>query len=130
MSTEIERHPNLLDEKLLVIYQDIVDNIITFHRLPFKLFETLRTKERQQKLFDDGFSKTLNSRHLPNKLGKSEAMDIVVYIDGKWSWDNKHLFYYEFLGSKIMEKYSGILKWGRDFKSFKDYPHFELIKSV
>ena len=73
--------PALLDDRLLKIYQDILVNVIQFHQLDFRLFETLRTLERQKKLFEDGYTKTLQSRHLANKSGKSEAMDIVFYVD-------------------------------------------------
>lgn len=130
MSTIIEKHPNLLDDKLLTIYNDINDNILTYHRLPFKLFETLRTPERQQYLFDQGNSKTLNSRHLPNKLGKSEAMDLVLYIDNKPTWDLKYKFYYDFLGAIVLHKYKNELRWGGNFKSFYDGPHYELLNKT
>lgn len=123
----IERHLALLDDRLLDIVEYINTNIITYHRLPIKVFETLRTEERQQELFDKGFSKTLQSRHLPNKLGKSEAVDFVVFYSGRWSWDDKDLYIYEFFGQLVKRKFGNILRWGADFKTFKDYPHFELI---
>lgn len=46
-------------------------------------------------------------------------------------WNNISSF--EKLGEKIMKKADELninIKWGRDFKSLKDYPHFELDKDI
>lgn len=96
--------------------------LIAAHNLPFKVFETLRTKERQEELFKKGTTKTMNSKHL-----EGNAIDFVVFIDGKWSWENKHRFYYDFLGALVNSRLSGKVRWGGNFKSFYDGPHFELI---
>ena len=43
-------------------------------------------------------------------------------------WNNIASF--EKLGEKIMQKAEDLgikIKWGRDFKGLKDYPHFELV---
>ena len=63
---------------------------LKYSKYDFGISESLRTKERQQELFDTGKSTTMNSRHLPNKLGVSEAIDIVVYVNGKVTWEHKH----------------------------------------
>lgn len=84
----------------------------------------LRTFEHQKKLFDQG-------RTTPGKIitkarpGYSYhnyglAVDIVFKDNGKWSWDEKHDW--AFLGE--LGKKLG-LRWGGDFKSIKDRPHFE-----
>ncbi len=70
----------------------------------------------------------MNSRHLPNKNGKSEAVDYVVYIDNKPTWDMKYKFYYDFLGGLFLHHHGDKIRWGGNFKGFYDGPHFELKK--
>jgi hypothetical protein len=121
----IEKHPNLLCDELKDIWEKIDTDIIVYHRLPMRLFETLRNPIRQKMLFETGMSKTLNSRHLPNKVGKSEAFDVVVHIDGRWSWEPRHFMYYNFFAQLVLMKFSKELEWGGNFTSFKDLPHFQ-----
>lgn len=124
METKIERHQNLLCDEMLELYQRIMDEVVVYHRLPFKLFETLRSPERQRYLVDSGFSKTMHSRHLPNSTGKSEAFDLVLFIDNKWTWTPLH--FYDFLGKSVLEKFGNKITWGGNFKNFYDGCHFEL----
>lgn len=108
-------------DKLVPEFREIVLKIIediTSQNLPLYVFETLRTKERQQYLFSQGTTKTLKGKHLEGK-----AVDFVVKDNGKWTWDNKHVATYKKLG-EIVSKYDNI-RWGGDFKKFKDYPHIE-----
>ena len=81
----------------------------------------LRTKEEQQKLFNEGKSKTMNSRHLTGN-----AVDVCVLVGGKASWAFEH---YSKLSEHVLKvaKEQGIpLVWGGSWESFKDGPHFEL----
>jgi len=75
--------------------------LIKEHNLPFRIFETARTLERQLKLVAEGRSKTLVSKHL-----KGEAIDFVVYHkdEKKYSWDEKDIFWYEFLGALVKDQ--------------------------
>ncbi len=125
----IENHLGLLDEELREIVDHIFCDIIVYHRLDFIVFETLRNPERQKFLFESGVSKTLNSRHLPNTHGKSEAIDLVYRVNGKPTWDLKHKAAYDFLGYKVLDKYGDKLQWGGNFKNFYDAPHFQLTKT-
>lgn len=87
----------------------------------FGITEGLRSVSRQQKLVMEGKSKTMNSRHLTG-----HAVDIVVYVEGKVSWDFK---YYEQVAGHILglaAKMDIPLIWGGSWKDFKDGPHFEL----
>lgn len=96
-----------------------------------------RTLAEQQRLFDAGLSKTMNSKHLAQSDGKSWAVDVAPYpID----WNNTKRFYY-FAGIMLalapyflpedME-----LRWGGDWdmdndlddQTFMDLVHFELRK--
>lgn len=91
----------------------------------FGITEGLRTKERQQQLFNEGKSQTLNSRHLTGN-----AVDIVIFIDNKVTWDLK---YYKVLSDhiKAVAKLNDVpIVWGGDWKSFVDAVHFELDRKV
>jgi len=116
-----------LDDDFLPIVMDIL-GIIKYHKLPLKVFETLRTIERQEMLLKDGYSKTINSKHLPNYRGKSEAVDIVVWTRGRFAWDNHYKYWYEVLGAIIIARYPVSIRWGGTFKNFFDGAHFELIR--
>jgi peptidoglycan L-alanyl-D-glutamate endopeptidase CwlK len=100
-------------------------SLIKYYRLPLEPFETLRTKTRQKLLIEQGFSKTYKSKHLANAKGFCEAIDFVVRIDGKWSWDNDVLHYYIFFGELVTREIGEVVEWGGHWKSFKDYPHFQ-----
>lgn len=81
----------------------------------------LRTKEEQKKLFDEGKSKTMNSRHLTGN-----AVDVCVIVDGKASWAFEH---YSKLSEHVLKTAKGLgvpMVWGGSWESFKDGPHFEL----
>lgn len=123
---ERESHINLLTDELLYIAEKMED-LILYHRLPFKRFETLRTLERQAYLFQQGTTKTMQSKHLPGIDNKSRAVDYVLYIDNKWTWDSKYRFYYNFFGALVLNNFPKKIRWGGSFKSFYDGPHFELI---
>ena len=91
----------------------------------FGITEGLRTKERQQQLFNEGKSQTLNSRHLTGN-----AVDIVIFMDNKVTWDLK---YYKVLSEhiKAVAKLNDVpVVWGGDWKSFVDAVHFELDRKV
>ena len=51
----------------------------------FGITEGLRSKERQLELYNQGKSKTLNSRHLTGK-----AVDVVIFIGNEVTWDLKY----------------------------------------
>jgi peptidoglycan L-alanyl-D-glutamate endopeptidase CwlK len=89
--------------------------------LDFGITEGLRTKERQQELFDSGKSQTMRSRHLTG-----HAVDITVFIDGKVNWD---LANYKSVTDHIKKKAKELdiaIVCGIDWKSFVDGPHIEL----
>jgi peptidoglycan L-alanyl-D-glutamate endopeptidase CwlK len=120
---DVQRDVLLLKPELQNLVRNIEIGIIQYHNLPLKVFETKRTLERQEWLFEQGYSKTLNSRHLDGS-----AVDFVYYKDGKWSWDNGVLHYYHFLGERVKELFGNRLMWGKDFINLTDLPHFELKK--
>lgn len=78
--------------------------------------ELYRTAEQQAIYVRNGRSKTLNSNHL-----KRLALDLNFFKDGRIIWDKEILAplgaYWETLHPKN--------RWGGNFKSLVDCPHFE-----
>lgn len=78
--------------------------------------ELYRTVEQQQIHFKAGRSKTMNSIHL-----KRCAVDLNFFKGGQLVWDKTQLApigaYWESLHPKN--------RWGGNFKSLVDVPHFE-----
>lgn len=83
-----------------------------------------RGKAEQEQAYRSGTSRACWGQSKHNHK-PSLAVDVVpLPLD----WDNIESF--EKLGNIIMEKAKELkinIKWGRDFKNLKDYPHFELL---
>ena len=87
-------------------------------------FDFMFSTEEQEKSYLSGASRAKwgKSKHNANP---SLAVDVVPL---PLNWDNIESF--EKLGKVIMETAEMLnikIKWGRDFKKLKDYPHFELV---
>jgi peptidoglycan L-alanyl-D-glutamate endopeptidase CwlK len=123
-------HPDL---QLILDYMlDIVD---------FSVIEGVRTKERQRELVESGMSKTMRSKHLANKDGVSEAVDIVPYPGLDWN-DRERFTFYQGIAKGIahmlyiMGDIDHTIRNGVDWDgdgnikehSFFDGPHLELKK--
>jgi peptidoglycan LD-endopeptidase CwlK len=89
--------------------------------LDFTVLEGLRTLERQQQLFKNRATRTMNSRHLTG-----HAVDLAPLLDGTVSWDWP--LYHRL--AKIVKTAGAVegvpLVWGGDWRTFKDGPHWEL----
>lgn len=123
-----------LDERMA----RVVRRALGYGVLDFTVIETVRTFERQQEMVRTGMSKTLKSRHLPNRHGLSEAVDIVPYPltqNGRSVWSDTERF--AFLSGIVMAAAAeeGVpVRWGGDWDGdgnirehpFVDMPHFEL----
>lgn len=99
---------------------------LKYSKYDFGITETLRTKERQQELLSAGKSTTMNSRHLANDRGVSEAIDIAVYVDGKITWDHK--YYRKVIQAFVTAAIElGVqIEFGGLWESFIDSPHIQL----
>lgn len=96
----------------------VVERAIEISEQDFTVLEGLRSKERQQELYNIGKSKTLNSRHLTG-----HAVDLAPWPIS-WDWDK---FYPIADAMKQAAEELGIdIEWGGDWKSFPDGPHFQL----
>lgn len=100
----------------------LVNRAIEITEVDFAVTEGLRTVERQTELVNKGFSQTIKSKHLTG-----HAVDLAAYVDGKISWDKP--FYYKIADAmkKAAQEQEVAIRWGGDFKSFFDGPHFELV---
>ena len=113
------------DERLQKVFNEVIKNV------DCSVIEGHRSKERQNKLYDEGKTKVRypNGRH---NAKPSNAADVVPYpID----WEDRerfHLFAGYVLG---VARGMGItLRWGGDWNmnfevddnKFDDFPHFEL----
>lgn len=78
--------------------------------------ELYRTVEQQQIYVKTGRSKTMDSKHM-----KRCAIDLNFFKNGKLTWNKADIAplgaYWESLNPKN--------RWGGNFKSFVDVPHFE-----
>ena len=85
-----------------------------------------RTAERQNELYLDGKSKADGYKKL-SRHQSGKALDFYAFVNGKASWDTEHLAMVAaaFLQAASILGYK--LKWGGLWKSFKDYPHVELL---
>lgn len=104
----------------------------------FVVLYGIRTKAEQAELFAQGRTKpgkivtwTLNSRHLPNRNGLSEAIDLApIKPDGTIDWNDLAAF--ERLGAEMKASAAEVgvgIEWGGDWKR-KDRPHFQLRTSA
>ena len=79
--------------------------------------DAYRTKAQQKHYVNTGKSKTMNSKHL-----RRLAVDFNFFIDGELTYDKKTL-------QKLGDFWEGLHhknRWGGNFKSFTDTPHFEM----
>ena len=111
----------------------VVERAIRMSVCDFTVLEGVRTIERQQKLFQVGASKIMNSRHLTG-----HAVDLGAYVDGtvRWDWP----LYYQIANAMKMASLEEdvLVRWGGDWDSdgeyddekWRDGPHFELPRKL
>ena len=123
-----ERSLNNLEE----VHPDLVmlmEESIKDSPYDFAIIEGVRTPTRQKELYDQGKSLTLLSRHIKGKDGFGKAVDIMVYVNGKGTWEGK---YYDAIAQHILNKAMELsvqIIWGGTFRSLVDKVHFELNKN-
>jgi len=88
----------------------------------FVVTEGVRSEERQQELYDEGASLTLNSRHLTG-----HAIDIMAFDENyEGTWEPE--FYKEIARAfKVAAGQLNVaIEWGGDWDEPVDMPHFAL----
>lgn len=123
-------HPKLRSEAINIL-QECEEELKG--RASVRITQTLRTIEEQNALYAQG--RTTKGKIVTNAKGGSSfhnyglALDFVLLIDNKetsWDinkdWDDDRIAdWMEVV--KVFKKYGWT--WGGDFRSIKDYPHFE-----
>lgn len=99
----------------------VVERAIEISDIDFTVLEGLRTRERQEALVKAGASKTLRSRHLTG-----HAVDLAALVDGVINWEPE---VYANIAQAMKAAASELdvpVQWGGDWKTFKDYVHWQL----
>jgi peptidoglycan L-alanyl-D-glutamate endopeptidase CwlK len=106
-----------LREKQALFHRCIAKLILEAYKLGIEVYinELYRSLERQKQLYQEGKTRTLNSMHLYGL-----ACDIYVLKNGKPVLEETEE--YIRLG-QIWKSWGG--RWGGDFKTLKDFVHFE-----
>lgn len=99
----------------------VVKRAISITEVDFTVLEGLRTIQRQRQLVASGASQTLNSRHLTG-----HAVDLGAFVGNtvRWDWPLYHKIAAAMKEAAKQENVT--IKWGGDWKRFKDGPHFQL----
>ena len=115
------------DPKLHPKLKKLLLEAIKTSPIDFTVTETVRTLEKQAYYLKKGTTKTMKSRHIPsvNKSGLCEAVDLAPYpIDYK---NIKRFILLSEHIKKVAKDLNIKIAYGGDWKSFKDYPHYELV---
>ena len=107
-----------VDERLV----KVVERAIELTEIDFTVLEGLRTPERQKQLVADGFSQTLKSKHLTG-----HAVDLGALVNNKITWEKEPYYKIADAMKKAAQELNIKVRWGGDFKSFFDAPHWELV---
>ena len=109
------------EQHLAEIHDDLYEVVFLarlISEVPFEITDGLRTIEEQRHYYETGRSKTMKSKHL-----EGLAVDVVPT---PVSWEPEAFYPI----AEAMEQAADILDtpivWGGDWRTFKDYPHFEL----
>lgn len=101
----------------------VVKRAIEITERDFVVTEGLRNITRQKALYNQGATRTMNSRHLTG-----HAVDLVPIDEtGKITWEWEPYYFEVEKAMKAAAKELGVkIEWGGDWKSFKDGPHYQL----
>lgn len=113
-------HPSMIYILLKAIKTSPVD---------FSILEGVRSQERQKQLYKSGASRCdgvkNKSNHQVKENGFGYAVDLAPYpIDWK---DTKRFKILSEHIKKVAKELEINIRWGGDFKSLVDMPHYELI---
>lgn len=112
-----DAHPHL---------QGVIKLALEYSEVDFGVSEVKRSLNRQKKLLSEGSSVTLKSRHLPDRNGECHAVDVYAYVNGKASYQPKHMkkiskaFFKAAIASNIQ------IEWGGHWTKPFDMPHYQL----
>lgn len=107
--------------------QHIFEEAITDSPLDFGIPSSggKRTAEEQNELYGAGKSKA-DGFIIESSHQKGLAIDIYAYVDGKASWDKKHLTLIAGHVIGTAKRLGYEIEWGGNWHSFVDLPHFQI----
>lgn len=111
-------HPKLVAVATLGLRESLVD---------FRVERGIRDEATQREYVAKGWSKTMHSKHLPDKDGLSRAIDLLPYVGGKFTWEPEHQKVIAVAMKKAAEQLGVRVRWGGDWRTWQDYPHWELV---
>lgn len=115
--TSSKKHLATCDQEIQRVLKEAIKHY------DFSVVCGFRNEEDQNRAFDDGYS-TLKWPDSNHNVNPCKAVDVIPYPSG---YDDVPEFYV--MATYIMAAANKLgidLKWGGHWKSFKDYPHFEL----
>jgi hypothetical protein len=132
---KIIRNTEILHPILKNCVQKIQSEIIDYHEVPIRLFETGRESDRQQMLLSKGKTQNAVTRHKFNLKNDPPlyvtAVDY-VYFDTKWSWnlrDSTVISWYILFGNMVLDLCPELTWFGVNRKNI-NYCHFELRMEI
>ena len=108
-------------ERALEISSNRVDGV------DFTIINTagIRTPQQQNRLFKEGRSNADGYIKI-SKHQTGDALDVVPYVNGGASWDEKELLKVAVCMLQASNELGYVLKWGGFWRTFKDLPHYQL----
>tara|TARA_B110000211_G_C13766690_1_gene415683 strand:+ start:108 stop:503 length:396 start_codon:yes stop_codon:yes gene_type:complete len=85
----------------------------------------IRTPQEQNRLFREGVSNADGYKKI-SKHQTGDALDVVPYVNGGASWDEKELLKVAVCMLQASKELGYNLKWGGFWRTFKDLPHYQL----
>ena len=120
-------------QKLMGAHDDlqaVFNRAIQLSQYDFGISEVQRDLETQKEYLRTGKSTTIDSRHIPDLTGKCYAGDVYAYIDGKASYEERHLRAIAKAMFTAAIELGIALEWGGHWSTFVDMPHYQLSPSV
>ena len=107
---------------------DVINSALKKSKIDFGIpaLGGLRTSSEQHQLFLNGKTQ-LDGYKKKSSHQSGNAFDVFAYVDGRASWDERHLTH---IATAILAAASekGIaIMWGGHWRNFVDMPHFELL---
>jgi peptidoglycan L-alanyl-D-glutamate endopeptidase CwlK len=99
----------------------VVEMAIRISTVDFTVIEGRRTLARQKQLLRSGATRTLRSRHLTG-----HAVDLAPWVGGTIRWDWPLFPPIARAMIQAAKDQNIALRWGGDWKRFRDGPHFQL----
>lgn len=132
MSNKTWKLGNSSKKHLEGVHEDlvkVVERALELSPYDFGITEGVRTLEKQKEYVASGKSQTMHSKHLLQRDDTSHAIDFMVYVNGKGTWE---IGYYR----KVVQAFfTAAIELGVDIESgalwrtLVDGPHLQLGKS-